>query len=538
MKYFYSVLSPLIAAFGLAEASLDAFDPREATVASTQHDLFSGLTSCRHVVESYLSRIEAINPHINAIISLNPNALGVADALDDRLAAGNVTGSLFCVTVLLKDNYNTRDMNTTGSSLALAGSMPSADAPAVAALRDAGAVILGKANLHEMALEGLTVGSYGGQTINPYESTRTAGGSSGGSGAAVAASLAVFATGTDTVNSLRSPASANSLFSIRPTWGLISRAGVIPVSYSQDTLGPIARTIPDVAVALTVMAGVGYHPADNATALVPHKNQSIDYTRSLTSGSLRGKRFGVLEGFFNRTNASETTPVNRATSSMLQRLATAGATLVSINESIYDTSLIAQLDTQRYEFRESLTSYLVDPSLEGTHPSSMPEMYAPNADDYLVIPAQYEYVRTALVSSTANATYNLTRRGIQDLTLALSNTFAANNLDAIVYPEQKNLVVPIGSPSQAGRNGILAALTGFPVVTIPAGFSAPSTSAPKGVPIGLEMLGRPWTEEGLLQMAYQIETGNNETDPGDGRDQRRERGLRECARRHTRPRKR
>ncbi len=480
------------------------YDAREATIDSVHHDLYSGLTTCRGVLAGFLSRIQALNGAINAIITLNPNALATADAMDQAMGAGNATGLLFCIPVLLKDNYDTAEMNTTGGNLDLAGSQPSVDAPAVAALRQAGAIILGKANLHELALEGLSVSSAGGQTINPYDSTRTPGGSSGGSAAAVAASFAVFATGTDTVNSLRSPASANSLFSIRPTRGLITRNGILPISYTQDTIGPIARTTKDVAIALTVMASTGYDPNDNATALVPASSLGKDYSASLTSGSLRGLRLGLLNGFFNRTASNETTPVNIAMDSMVQKLQAAGATIIPINETIYNaTSIGSALDVQRFEYREAMDAYLQNPTLKGTHPQTLQELY--NSSKYLVIPSQYEYVNTALVSSTSNTSYVSIKSAIQNLTLALQSTFLANNLSYILYPEQKNLVVKIGSRSQSGRNGILAALTGSPVVTVPAGFSNKTAEAPIGVPIGMEILGRPWSEEALLQIGYQIE---------------------------------
>ncbi|KAL2137522.1 hypothetical protein VTI28DRAFT_9222 [Corynascus sepedonium] len=262
---------PTASAFGTV------FDVRETTIDSLHNALFSQSVTCREVVSSFLARIEEFNPRINAVTSLNPAALSVADDLDGRMAAGNVTGPLFCVPVLLKDNFDAVGMSTTGGCQSLAHNEPLEDAPTVKALKDAGAVILGKTNLHEMALEGLTVSSLGGQTANPYDLTRTPGGSSGGSGAAVAANLAVFATGTDTVNSLRSPASANSLFSFRPTRGLISRAGVIPVSYTQDTVGAMARNPRDLAVALTVMARAGYDARDNITALAPPEARRKDY---------------------------------------------------------------------------------------------------------------------------------------------------------------------------------------------------------------------------------------------------------------------
>lgn len=482
-----------------------AFDPREATIASTHHDLYTGLVTCREVLEAFLARIETLNNRTNAILALNPNALNDADDCDKALTSSNTTfGPLFGIPILLKDNFDTSFMPTTGANTDMAESQPTVDAPAVKAFKKAGAIILGKTNLHELALEGISVSSLGGQTVNPYDSTRTPGGSSGGTGAAIAASFAVWGTGTDTVNSLRSPASANSLWSLRPTRGLVSRAGVIPISYTQDTIGPIARCVEDVATAITVMAGIGYDADDNTTASVPAGIQGTDYSASLTTGSLHGLRFGLLEGFFNRTSSNETTPVNDAMRKHAAKLRSAGATIIPINETIYNANkIISALDVQRYEYREELTKYLQSPTLSGTHPNSTNELYA--SDNYLVLPSGYEYVTTSLVSSTSNATYNATLAGIQNLSLALEKTFATNNLDAIIYPEQKNLVVKIGSPSQSGRNGILAALTGMPVVTVPVGFSPATETAPDGVPIGMEILGRRWTEEKLLQIAYQIQ---------------------------------
>ena len=487
-------------AAGIAQAQNETFDVRESTIEGAHNALFSGLTTCRSIVESFIARVEAYNPTVNAIITLNPNVVSVADSKDMALAVGNATGLLFCIPVLLKDNYDTMDMNTTGGCLDLAGSQPTVDAPAVTALKDAGAVILGKTNLHELALEGISVSSLGGQTVNPYDHTRTPGGSSGGTGAAIASSFAVFGTGSDTVNSLRSPASANSLFSVRPTRGLISRAGIIPISFTQDVIGPIARNVNDLAIALTVMASVGYDPSDNTTALVPTTSVNLDYTAAIHGGSLRGVRFGLLEGFFNRTASNETTPVNTAMNATISALTAAGATIVPISETIYNaTAILAAYDTQQLEYRQLLTEYLQRPSLRGAHPSNFTDLYT--SGKYLVIPSQYSYVNTALVSSTSNTTYAPIKLGIQNLTTALMTTFRKNNLAAILYPEQKNLVVKIGSPSQSGRNGILAAVTGFPVVTVPAGFSPPSKDAPIGVPIGMEMLGMPWSEGALLNLA-------------------------------------
>jgi Asp-tRNA(Asn)/Glu-tRNA(Gln) amidotransferase A subunit family amidase len=497
------------------------FDSREATIDGVHDAIFSGMASCRDVVSSFIARIEAFNPTVNAIISLNTNALKIADEIDLRIASGNSTGSLLCIPVLLKDNFDTFDMNTTGGSLALAGNKPLADAPVVAVLKNSGAIILGKTNLQELALEGISVSSLGGQTINPYDHSRTPGGSSGGSGAAISCSFAVFSTGmrtvslherawlgladsvgTDTVNSLRNPASANSLYSFRPTRGLISRSSIMPNSYTQDTAGAIARTVHDLAVALTVMASVGYDENDNATALIPPSSVGLDYTEELRGGSLEGLRFGLVKGFCNRTVSEETTPVNEVMDGMVSMLEAAGATVMSIDDAVYNATEIALLDVQAYEFREAMDAYLHRPTNGGHHPSTLEELYG--GGKFLVLPAQYNHIKAALRSSTNNASYVDRILEIRNLVAVATATITDNKLDAIIYPEQKNLVVKLGSPSQAGRNGILAALTGFPVVTIPAGFSSPTVEAPVGVPIGMEILGLPWSEDRLLNMAYHI----------------------------------
>lgn len=489
--------------FGIAIAQIESYNVRESTIEGVHNALYNDLTSCRSIVESFIARIQAYNPAINAIITLNPNVLSIADEYDDLLAAGNATRALFCIPVLVKDNYDTLDMKTTGGCLDLADSQPTTDAPVVAALKRAGAIILGKTNLHELALEGLTVSSLGGQTVNPYDHTRTPGGSSGGTGAAVAASFAVFGTGTDTVNSLRSPASANSLFSVRPTRGLISRAGIIPISFTQDAVGPIARNVHDLAVALTVMASVGYDSNDNVTALIPSSSVGQDYSAALYGGSLQGMRFGLVEGFFNRTASNETTPVNQVIDDMTTALTAAGATIVPIMSKIFNSTAISNaFDTQRLEYRQEMDTYLSQASLQGTHPTTLNQLYS--SGNYLVIPSQYPYVNTALVSSTDNVTYTSIKLGIQNLTLALENTFKTHSFDALIYPEQANLVVKIGAPSQSGRNGILAALTGFPVVTVPAGFSPRNADAPIGVPVGMEILGMPWSEGKLLNIARMV----------------------------------
>ncbi|XXG95906.1 hypothetical protein Hte_002182 [Hypoxylon texense] len=485
---------------GLAvNAQADSFEPLESTIEGLRAALLGNATTCRTVISSFVARIEAFNPTINAIVSLNPNAFAIADELDQRLAAGDSAGKLFCVPILLKDNYDAVGMNTTGSSVALAGNRPSVDTPSVKAFRDEGAVILGKTNLHEMALEGLSVSSLGGQTINPYDHTRTPGGSSGGTGAAIATSFAIFGTGTDAVNSLRSPASANNLVSVRPSRGLVSRQGILPISFTQDSIGPIARNIQDLAVALTVMASVGPDEADNATLLVPPEARDIDYTLNLDDGGLEGLRIGLLDGFWNHTESDETTPVIDALASTIDFLKSQGVEIIKVTESIYNATAIAKLDVQQYEFKEVMNKYLSSPSLAGDRPTTWDEVYG--SGDFLVIPAQYNFISNSRNSTTADPGFATAQQGIADLKAAINATFVSNELDAVIYPEQKNLVVKIGSPSQAGRNGILAALTGVPVVTVPVGFSPATENAPIGVPIGMEILGLPFSESKLLNIA-------------------------------------
>lgn len=513
MRLLHSAIEFLIIFTASAQQIL--FDPREATIDSVHNALYTRTATCRQIVSAFLSRNDLLNPQINAIISLDPDILDLADEYDSQLLSNNGSAykPLFCIPILLKDNYDTSNLPTSAGSLALAHSQPSADAPVVKALKEAGAIILGKTNLHELALEGISVSSLGGQTVNPYDFTRTPGGSSGGTGAAIAASFAVWGTGTDTVNSLRSPASANGLWSLRPTKGLISRTGVVPVSRTQDALGPIARCVEDLAVALSVMVRAREFETegkgDEDTERIPAGLKGTEYAKDLEGEiELKGLKFGLLAGFLNRIAGPETDPVNEAIEKMTSFLERYGATVVPIEDKVYDATKLLELDTQRYEFREVMDEYLSDPSLGGSHPNSLAELYASGKKNFLVLPYQYPFIYTALRSSTSNETYPILLQKIASLKETLRKTFEDNQLDAIIYPQQKNLVVKLSSSSQSGRNGILAALTGSPVVTVPAGYSRVSEEAPQGVPIGMEILGKEWTEEKLLQIAWRIqETG-------------------------------
>src|SRR5258708_942186 len=263
----------------------------EATVESI-HAAFANKTlNCTTLVKSYLARIEAYDkqgPALRAIITVNPEALSLAAKQDKQYkdSKGRV-GPLHCIPIILKDNYNTHDMPTSGGNVAMKNSIPASDAFTVEKMRKAGALILAKANLQEFARGGVSISSLGGQVLNPYDLTRTPGGSSGGTGAAIAANFAVLGLGSDTGQSVRSPASANNLVGVRPTRGLVSRAGVIPNSYTQDELGPITRTVTDAAKLLDIM--VGYDPKDPITAFGVGRTPA-SYAAGLNAHALKGAR--------------------------------------------------------------------------------------------------------------------------------------------------------------------------------------------------------------------------------------------------------
>src|SRR5437867_12698195 len=300
MKQAFMLVALALLVAGRLAAQQD-FAPEEATISAAYTAFAAGKITCVQLVRAYLNRIEAYDhrgPALNAIITINPKALEQAAEMDRLAPANKLTlRALHCIPIVLKDNYDTADMPTTGGSLTLAESVPPRDAFVVKKLREAGALILAKANLTELARGGTTVSSLGGQTRNPYDLTRTPGGSSGGTGAAIAASFAITGTGSDTGQSIRSPASAQSLVGLRPTRGLISRSGIIPYSTTQDEAGPITRTVEDAARMLDAM--VGYDPDDPITAFGVPKIPKT-YAAFLDRDGLRGARIGVLMDFFGR----------------------------------------------------------------------------------------------------------------------------------------------------------------------------------------------------------------------------------------------
>lgn len=356
----YSRIEGFLGRFKIGEQAVKiSFDPVEQNVQSIHDLIYSSRVTCRDVVQGYLERIEAVNPEINSIITLSNTSLDTADSFDQALRQKVINRAkmpLFCIPVLLKENFDTSDMPTTAGSISLEHLMPVLHAPVVTRLKQAGAIILGKANMHEFALEGFSVSSLGGQTYNLYDLTRTPGGSSGGSGAAVAASLCTFATGSDTVKSIRSPAASNSLYGMRPTRGLISRTGIIPVSHTQDTIGPIARTVADLAVAFEIMVGQpSYDMKDDLTIAGIDKRPTIPYHHALNNQALRGARIGVWRTMLGNGLDNETLSVNKAIQHVLDSMTKSGATVLNITDLVLDsTQLLNEYDVQDYEFMESL----------------------------------------------------------------------------------------------------------------------------------------------------------------------------------------
>src|SRR5215211_6587669 len=310
----------------------NGFKLEETTIADVHAAMRDGKLTARRLVEMYLARIDAYDkkgPALNAVILVNPKALQVADDLDAKFKASGPVGPLHGIPVLLKDNVNTADMPTTGGSLTLQGYVSPDDATIVKKLKEAGAIIIAKTNLHEFAVWGETVSSLGGQTRNPYDLTRTPGGSSGGTGAGLAANFGLIGIGTDTINSIRSPASANSLVGIRPTVGLVSRSGIIPYSFVQDAAGPLARTTTDAVKLLNVLQG--YDPGDPATAWSIGQTKS-DYTPFLSPDGLKGARIGIVETLFGSEPVHQ--EVNTVLRDAIRRMEQAGAVMIPIRDPI------------------------------------------------------------------------------------------------------------------------------------------------------------------------------------------------------------
>lgn len=478
----------------------------ESASIQSVHDLMTkGDLTCRQLVEMYLERIEKYDqkgPKLNSVILINPNVFEEADNLDRKFKESGFIGSLHGIPVLLKDNVDTYDMATTAGSLSLEGVVPEKDAFLAKQLREAGAIIIAKVNLHEFAVWGETLSSILGQTINPYDLTRSPGGSSGGTGAGIAANFGLIGIGTDTINSIRSPASACSLVGFRPTVGLVSRAGVVPYALTQDTAGPIMKTVEDTARVLDVISGWDEDEQMTAWSLGNIPKSYVDF---LDKDGLRGKRIGILNSFFGKEKIHE--EVNRIMYKDIEVMKNQGAILIPIEEDINADELVGDVSLHLYELKTDLSQYLYNLGSKSTVHSLQDVIDSGKFHEGIK-----ENILFANTLDKGTDIYN--KRMIKRLEVRnfLVELMAKYHLDALVYPHQKRPVVKVNEP-QVDRNGVLGSVTGFPSIVVPGGFTKPTETAPIGIPVGIEFLGREWSEATLFQIAYGFEQATNYRKP-------------------------
>ena len=454
----------------------------ELNIATYHQALLENQMTTEDLVAFYLDRIQRFDHALSSIICVNPAARELARECDEYLrATGRLSGSLHGVPVLVKDNIETADMPTTAGSLSLQGFSTGKDADLVRRLKAAGAIILAKTNLHEFAIWGETVSSIKGQTYNPYDLSRTPGGSSGGTGAALAANFGLVGIGTDTINSIRSPSSANNLVGIRPTVGLVSADGIVPYSLTQDTAGPMARNVADAAAVLKVIA-----------------------VRELPENEFSSHpRIGVLRSFFGSEPVN--VEVNRVMARVLKELGNTGNDVIEIDDQILIGELVSNISVHLFDLKAHLNSYLA--AVQAPYPSIdailQSGLHHPGIKDNLV------YANKLDISAPEYGK-RLKRRIL--LQKQIESLFSSFKLDALVFPHQQQLVCKVGG-SQLQRNGALAAITGFPSVCLPAGFSAPTSQAPIGVPVGFELFGLPGSELRLIEISSRYEQENPKRRP-------------------------
>jgi amidase len=484
-------------------------DLEEATLAELQAGMASGKYTARSITAAYLQRIEALDrkgPGLRSVLETNPDALAQATALDaERKAKGRPRGPLHGIPILVKDNVATRDrMQSTAGSLALVGASPPRDAFLVERLRAAGAVLLGKANLSEWANFRSTHSSSGwsgrgGQCRNPYALDRTPSGSSSGSAVAVAASLCAAAIGTETDGSIVSPSTCCSIVGIKPTLGLVSRAGVIPIAHNQDTAGPMARTVADAATLLGALTGVDPH--DDATAASAGHSAS-DYSASLDPAGLKGARLGVCRSHFMGYSPG-TDAVMEGAIDALKRL---GAVIVDpadiATAGQFDDSEFAVL---LYEFKADLNRYLADWT-PGATAKTLADLIAfndHNRAEEMPYFGQEIFAQAQAKGPLTDQDYlrALDKNHLLARTQGIDAVMAEHQLDALVAPTggPPSLIDLVnGDPGGGGSFSSPAAVAGYPHVTVPMGYVA-------GLPVGLSFVGRPWSEAALIKFAYAYE---------------------------------
>ncbi|MGC2466569.1 MAG: amidase [Candidatus Acidiferrum sp.] len=490
----------------VAEAEVPAFEFDEITIGELQEGMKSGKYSARSIAEKYLARIAAIDksgPRVNSVIETNPDALDIAEALDKERKEKGPRGPLHGIPVLIKDNIATADrMQTTAGSLALLGSKPPEDSFVARKLREAGAVILGKTNLSEWAnirsnhsISGWS--GRGGQTRNPYALDRNPCGSSSGTGAGISANLAAIGIGTETDGSIVCPSSSNGLAGIKPTVGLLSRNRIIPISHTQDTPGPMCRTVRDAAILLGALTGVD--PNDNATAASAGKSFR-DYTQFLNADGLRGARIGVLRKTFGFNPA-----VDRLMESALVVMKRQGATLVDpVEFETYGKFRETEFLGFMYELKADLNAYLawLGPNTPVKTLKEIIEFNEKNAAREMPYFGQENFLKAEEKGPLTTPEYVEAIKKNHELAgkEGIDATMDKNKLDAIVGPTGGPawLTDIVNGDAFGGGSSQFAAVAGYPNITVTAGFDF-------GLPVGISFFGRAWSEPVLIKLAYSFE---------------------------------
>ena len=475
------------------------FRVEETTIAHVHAAMKAKTLTCHQLVSAYLERIDAYDkrgPAINALVTINPNALAIADSLDTRYARVGITGPLHCVPFIVKDNFETHDLQTTAGSLALAGWLPPQDATMVARIKSAGAIVLAKSNLAEWAFTPYeTVSSIlPGYTKNPYALDRVTAGSSGGTAAAVAANEGEVGLGTDTGNSIRGPSAHNALVGIRSTMGLTSRAGVVPLFNSQDIAGPMARTVADAVAVFNVV--VGSDPADPVTANADaHRAQ--DYNTFVVPGGLKAKRIGVLRQAYE--NPGLDSEVVNVFGNALEAMKRAGAVIVDPAGIDSLQALMRTTGGGCNPFKHDLEAYLA---------ARAPNAPVHTIDEILKSGKFHPSVRGNLQGAAAFLALPDTAPGCVSyeaararLRVAVLHMMDSLNLDALVYPTWSNpprLIGDLNTP-HGDNSQLFSPRTGFPAITVPMGYTRGA------LPAGMTFFGRPWSEGPLITLAYGFE---------------------------------
>jgi amidase len=513
-----TILAAAVVALSAQTPHPASLDLEEVTIAELQHRMAAGQETSRSIVEKYLARIDEIDrrgPELHSVLEINPDARSIADAMDAERRAGRMRGPLHGIPVLLKDNIATADrMLTTAGSLALASSAAPKDAFIVERLRAGGAVILGKTNLSEWANFRSTHSSSGwsgrgGQTKNPYALDRNPSGSSSGSGAATAANLAAIAVGTETDGSIVSPSHVNSLVGIKPTLGLVSRLGIVPIAHSQDTAGPMARTVTDAAILLGVLAGSD--PGDAATAPADAKGRR-DYSRSLVRDGLRGARIGVVRNRLFGYSAAADALAEDAIADMRRE----GAVIVDpANIPTLGRFDESEFDVLQYEFKADLNKYLASLG-PATGVRSLMDIITFNEahkSDELPHFGQEIMLMAQKKEPLTDAKYRAELASNRRLAgaLGIDATMTAYRLDALVAPTGGpawliDVVNGDGGTATAPGPSTVTSVAGYPHVTVPMGFV-------RGLPVGISFFGPAWSEPTLIKLAYAYEQATKHRRP-------------------------